>query len=88
MVKRQLPIGGKRIPPVTEPKKKRKSKSGVKILKEIRKLQNSTGTLIPRLSFQRVVKGISRNEMFDVRWTPGALEALQVILKNILYKNL
>lgn len=78
---RRLPIGVKRIPESVDKKqRKRRRKSGAKILGEIRKLQNSTNTLIPRVAFQRVVKKIARKNMFDTRWTPDALAALQVLV--------
>ena len=53
-------IGGK--PPQGQVKKKRRYRSGTVALREIRKYQTSTETLIPKLSFQRLVKEVMQNE--------------------------
>ncbi|PIO56643.1 core histone H2A/H2B/H3/H4, partial [Teladorsagia circumcincta] len=56
---------------------------GVKALREIRHLQRTVNLLIPRLSFQRVVRDVtnkitaSRGIDFDYRWQSNALLALQ-----------
>ncbi|KAK6017301.1 core histone H2A/H2B/H3/H4, partial [Ostertagia ostertagi] len=64
-------------------KAKKRSRPGVKALKEIRHLQRTTELLIPRLSFQRVVRDIAnkitaeRGIKEDYRWQSNALLALQ-----------
>ena len=45
----------------TSPKKKNRYRPGALALKEIRRYQNSTKLLIPRLRFQRLVREISLN---------------------------
>ncbi|ETN77887.1 core histone H2A/H2B/H3/H4 [Necator americanus] len=61
---------------------KKRAKPGVKALREIRHLQRTTEMLIPRLSFQRVVRDIAnkiclKRNLDDVRWQSNALLALQ-----------
>lgn len=62
------PPGGYRHPP------------GALALKEIRYYQNSTGFLVPRLPFQRLVRSICQELDVDVRFHVGALEAFQVFI--------
>ncbi|KAJ1360853.1 histone H3.1 [Parelaphostrongylus tenuis] len=56
---------------------------GVKALREIRHLQRTTGLVIPRLPFQRVVRDVARevlkkrNINDELRWQASALLALQ-----------
>lgn len=57
--------------------KKRKAKSGKRALQEMRYLQRTTHLLIPKLSFQRLVREIAQDYMEDVRFEEGALHALQ-----------
>lgn len=61
--------------------KPRRHKNGVQALKEIRKLQGSTHTLIPKLPFSRVVREVMMNRAGysnqDMRITREALMALQ-----------
>jgi len=52
--KRRFPLGGV--------KKPHRYRPGTVALREIRKYQTSTETLIPKLTFQRVVKEIMQNE--------------------------
>ncbi|EPB70245.1 core histone H2A/H2B/H3/H4 [Ancylostoma ceylanicum] len=61
---------------------KRRAKPGVKALRDIRHLQRTTELLIPRLSFQRVVRDITnkicaKRVIDDLRWQSNALLALQ-----------
>ena len=53
-------MGGK--PPQGQARKKRRYRPGTVALIEIRKYQTSTETLIPKLSFQRLVKEIMQVE--------------------------
>ena len=53
-------MGGK--PPQGQVRKKRRYRPGTVALREIRKYQSSTETLIPKLSFQRLVKEVMQNE--------------------------
>ena len=48
--------------PKTDAPKKRRYRPGTVALREIRKYQTSTDTLIPKLSFQRLVKEVMQNE--------------------------
>lgn len=58
-------------------KKPYRFKPGTRALMEIRKFQKSTDLLIPRASFQRLVREISQDVKTDVRWQAAALLALQ-----------
>eukprot|EP01125_Pyxidicula_operculata_P002877 TRINITY_DN1275_c0_g1_i1.p1 TRINITY_DN1275_c0_g1~~TRINITY_DN1275_c0_g1_i1.p1 ORF type:complete len:134 (-),score=18.25 TRINITY_DN1275_c0_g1_i1:122-523(-) len=80
--------------PANEPKSprkitKRKIKPGTRALKEIKKYQKSTDTLIPKLPFSRVVREIGRDkvrfsDVEEYRWTTQALEAIQVAAEAYL----
>ena len=61
-------------------KSKKRSKPGILALKEIRKYQASTEPLVPKLSFQRLVREIAKKEGkgTDYRFQATALMALQV----------
>ncbi|KIH56101.1 core histone H2A/H2B/H3/H4 [Ancylostoma duodenale] len=48
---------------------KKRAKPGVKALRDIRHLQRTTELLIPRLSFQRVVREITNKEAAEVYLT-------------------
>ena len=50
---------------------------GEKALRDIRKYQNSTNTLIPRLPFQRLVREIIQDLRDGIRFQTTALLALQ-----------
>ncbi|GAX75413.1 hypothetical protein CEUSTIGMA_g2857.t1 [Chlamydomonas eustigma] len=61
---------------------KRRAKSGVVALREIRKLQNTTELLIPKAPFARLVREAAQNVVPDIlkdglRFQGSALEALQ-----------
>lgn len=47
------------------------------MLNEIRKLQKSTGPLIPKLPFQRLVKEVAQQLVPDIRFQSTALGAVQ-----------
>ena len=67
--------------------RKRRAKAGVKALREIRKLQNSTELLIPTTPFTRVVREIAQdvsNSIEGVRFKADALAALQVAAEDYL----
>ena len=67
--------------------RKRRAKAGVKALREIRKLQNSTELLIPTTTFTRVVREIAQdvcNSIEGVRFKADALAALQVAAEDYL----
>lgn len=46
-------------------------------LREIRRYQRTTELLIPKRSFQRIVRGIAQDYKPDVRFQSAAIEALQ-----------
>ncbi|KAG9223825.1 hypothetical protein CCMSSC00406_0007687 [Pleurotus cornucopiae] len=58
---------------VSKPSKPR----GTLVLKEIHKLQSSTGFCIPRVTFQRLVREIAQEFKLDLRFQSTALQALQ-----------
>lgn len=67
---------------IKEPRNWRPSSSA---LLEIRRYQRTTNLLIPKLSFQRIVKSLT-NEWFEgIRFQTSALHALQVFDLNIFY---
>eukprot|EP00727_Mastigamoeba_balamuthi_P000132 m51a1_g10115 putative histone h3 (148) ;mRNA; r:27585-28187 len=54
-----------------------RARPGVRALQEVRRLRKTTGLLLPRLPFARLVRDVTLYFRDDVRWTAGALEALQ-----------
>lgn len=50
---------------------------GTKAKREIKKLQTSTRTLVPKSSMERLIREISQEFATDVRFKPSAIEALQ-----------
>merc|ERR1711971_134990 len=68
---------GDPVPDVDSPKKRR-YRPGTKALRDIRKYQQSTDLLIPRLPFSRIVKEITNTFAQDLRFQATALQALQV----------
>jgi histone H3 len=58
-------------------KKKHHYRPGSLALKEIRRYQNSTNLLIPRVRFQRLVREISKDFKLNLRFQSGAIGTLQ-----------
>jgi histone H3 len=58
-------------------KKPHRFRPGTVALREIRKFQKSTGTLIRRLPFNRVAREISQDFKSDLRFTGAAIVTLQ-----------
>ncbi len=65
-----------------------------KTLKEIKIMQRSTDFLMSRLSFQRIIKEIMKNEkrikkqhMLDLRIQKDALNALQKVVKDFFVET-
>lgn len=52
---------------------------GFLAMQEIRKYQKTTELLIPKLSFQRLVREVCQEFKSDFRFQAGALSALQVL---------
>jgi histone H3/H4 len=52
-------------------------RAGTLALREIRRAQKSTGLLIPKTNFSRLVREIGGDLQSCTRWTANALEALQ-----------
>ena len=57
--------------------KKRRNKPGKVALREIKFYQRSTNNLLPRAAVQRVIREISKKLLPDVRYTHGAISAVQ-----------
>ena len=55
---------------------KRRTRPGAKALREIRKYQRSTDSIVPRAPLQRIIKEISGKYMPDARYSIGAIEAV------------
>lgn len=67
---------------IKEPRNWRPSSSA---LLEIRRYQRTTNLLIPKLSFQRIVKSLTNERFEGIRFQTSALHALQVFDLNIFY---
>ena len=66
-------------------RRRRRLKPGTKALREIRRMQTSWNLLIPKLSFSRLVREIQTSfNMRFMRWTPGAIRALQIEAEDYL----
>lgn len=61
----------------TPTKKKHRYRPGTVALREIRKYQKSTATLIRKLPFQRLVKEVAQDFQPDLRFQSTAIMALQ-----------
>lgn len=57
---------------------------GFLAMQEIRKYQKTTELLIPRLSFQRLVREVCQQFKSDFRFQAAALGALQVIVVQLI----
>lgn len=67
--------------------KKRKSRPGQAALREIRKYQKTSDLLIPRLSFQRLVRELAQDMHADIRFRAKAIEALQEAAEAFLTQH-
>ena len=67
-------------------RKKRRFRPGTRVLQEIRRLQTSTHTLVPRIHFSRVIRdvahGLAGGE--QMRWASEGLEAIQTAAEAYL----
>lgn len=82
----QQPLGK---PPIKHPIKvrnikKKRRKPGIVALREIRRLQQATNLLIPRLPFQRLVREIAMDFNTGYKWQTAALSALQEAAESYL----
>jgi histone H3 len=64
-------------PETARPRKKRKNRPGKAAEREIRRLQKTTDTLIPKAPFRRLIREITQDFITDARWEDQALEAMQ-----------
>lgn len=62
---------------IMDDRPRRRNHPGTVALREIRKFQKSTNLLIPKASFQRVVREIAQNMKPEVRFQGEAVLALQ-----------
>jgi len=60
-------------------KKPHRFRPGTVALREIRKYQQSTDTIIPKLCFQRLVREVASTIKADIRFQTTALLALQEV---------
>jgi len=65
-------------------KRAHRYRPGMVALREIRKFQKSTETLIPKLPFQRLVKEVAQNYRTDLRFQSTAIAALQEASEDYL----
>ena len=63
---------------------KRRARPGMKALREIRRYQRSTDTVVPRAALQRVVREISSKYMPEARYSLGAIEAVHQCLESYM----
>jgi histone H3 len=68
---------------VAKPKRYR-HRPGTKALKEIRRFQRTTELLIPRLSFQRLVRGIAQDIVPDMRFQVHRLMTCHTLYISLL----
>ncbi|KAH7645272.1 histone H3.3 [Dermatophagoides farinae] len=68
------------------PTQKRRYRPGTVALREIRRYQNSSHNLIPRISFQRLIREIAQSMKNSLRFQPAALEALQEAAESYLVR--
>lgn len=82
-----------RLPAPPAPAPRRRTRPGLRALREIRKYQQSVHNLIRKKPFQRVVRDISRdpkvvpeNLIDSLRWSNVAMEALQEAAESYLVR--
>jgi histone H3/H4 len=82
----ESPLRGARPRRNTEERKKRRFRPGTRVLQEIRKLQQTTHTLIPRIHFSRIVRDVAFgiHGGHEYRWASEALEAMQTAAEAYL----
>lgn len=61
---------------VTQTRARRRYRPGTVALREIRRYQNTTHLLVPRLPFQRLVREVASIYKNDIRFQVAALESL------------
>jgi histone H3/H4 len=81
-----LPRASKSSRRQPEERKKRRFRPGTRVLQEIRKLQQTTHTLVPRVHFSRIVRDVAHSLVggTDYRWASEALEAMQTAAEAYL----
>jgi histone H3-like centromeric protein A len=67
-------------------RRKRRFRPGTRVLMEIRRLQKTTHTLVPRIHFSRVIRDVAMSVTGggDLRWASEALEAIQTATEAYL----
>jgi histone H3/H4 len=67
-------------------RKKRRFRPGTRVLQEIRRLQRTTETLVPRIHFSRVIRDVAMSIIGgqQLRWASEALEAVQTATEAYL----
>ncbi len=69
---------------VKPPRRKYRHRSGVVALREIRKYQTTTGTLIDKAPFRRLLKDITNDLRPGIRWRKEAVLAIQESVESLL----
>ena len=64
--------------------KKRRARPGQAALREIKMYQRSTNNLLPRAAVQRIIREISKKLMPEVRYTNGAVRAVQECVESYM----
>ena len=82
---KKRPRGASR-PSVEGERRKRRFRPGTRVLQEIRRLQMSTNTLVPRIHFSRIVRDVAMSIVGgqELRWASEALEAVQTAAEAYL----
>lgn len=74
---------------VVEPvKKKRRWKAGTRAVSKIKKYQKSTDMLVPKASFQRLVREIANKYRSDLRFQQSAMLSIQEAAETYLVRVL
>ena len=63
---------------------KRRARPGKAALREIKKYQRSTDTLVPRAALQRIIKEISSKYLPDARYSYGAIDAVHQCVESYM----
>lgn len=69
-------------------KRRYRVKAATRAKREIRRFQKSTEKLLPRRSFDKVVRGIADDVRSKVRFSAGSIEALQEAAEQYLTATL
>ena len=76
--------GGKKATQDEGDHRKRRTRPGVVALREIKRYQRSTDTLLPRATLQRVIREITSKYLPDARYSYGAIDAVHQCVESYM----